>query len=100
MVTYDTSSFKMKLLIIGWTWTKNPVTFDQWSVECVFKITGRGRIGADGLVGLLYSSPPPSFMATPSPERGASLQKQFSSILIQYYLFYQAATLSAIKVVF
>ncbi|XP_076081528.1 protein ERGIC-53-like isoform X1 [Mytilus galloprovincialis] len=33
----------------GWAWTKNPITFDQWSVECVFKVTGRGRIGADGL---------------------------------------------------
>ncbi|KAJ8311485.1 hypothetical protein KUTeg_010840 [Tegillarca granosa] len=33
----------------GWAWAKEPVTFDQWSVEIVFKVTGRGRIGADGL---------------------------------------------------
>ena len=84
MVTYDTSSFKMKLLIIGWTWTKNPVTFDQWSVECVFKITGRGRIGADGLVGLLYSSPPLLYGHTFCSKGGLSvdtIQQYFNTVL-------------------
>ena len=102
MVTYDTSSFKMKLLIIGWAWTKNAVTFDQWSVECVFKVTGRGRIGADGLVGLLYSSPCPHLLydRTFCSKGGLSAGTQFSSILIQYYLFYQVATFSAIKMAF
>lgn len=28
---------------------KQPVTFNWWEVELIFRITGRGRIGADGL---------------------------------------------------
>lgn len=34
---------------IGAIWTKHPVTYDWWEVDLVFRITGRGRIGADGL---------------------------------------------------
>lgn len=33
----------------GAIWTKLPVNFDWWEVDLVFRITGRGRIGADGL---------------------------------------------------
>ncbi|CAL7950199.1 unnamed protein product [Xylocopa violacea] len=33
----------------GAIWGKQPITFDWWEVELVFRITGRGRIGADGL---------------------------------------------------
>ncbi|XP_048750391.2 protein ERGIC-53-like [Ostrea edulis] len=33
----------------GWAWTNQKTNFNQWSVECVFKVTGRGRVGADGL---------------------------------------------------
>ncbi|XP_037956410.1 protein ERGIC-53 [Teleopsis dalmanni] len=33
----------------GAIWTKAPTNFDWWEVEIVFRITGRGRIGADGL---------------------------------------------------
>lgn len=33
----------------GAIWTKNPTNFDWWEVEIVFRVTGRGRIGADGL---------------------------------------------------
>lgn len=33
----------------GAIWVKQPVTFDWWEIELIFRITGRGRIGADGL---------------------------------------------------
>jgi len=33
----------------GYAWTKNKTNFDWWEVELVFRISGRGRIGADGL---------------------------------------------------
>ncbi|XP_065166680.1 protein ERGIC-53 [Atheta coriaria] len=33
----------------GAIWTKNPINFDYWDVDLSFRITGRGRIGADGL---------------------------------------------------
>lgn len=33
----------------GAIWTKSKTNFDWWEVEIVFRVTGRGRIGADGL---------------------------------------------------
>lgn len=33
----------------GGVWTKNLANFEHWSIEVVFKVTGRGRVGADGL---------------------------------------------------
>ncbi|XP_034946790.1 protein ERGIC-53 [Chelonus insularis] len=33
----------------GAIWTKNPINFDWWEVNLVFRVSGRGRIGADGL---------------------------------------------------
>ncbi|XP_049882972.1 protein ERGIC-53 [Pectinophora gossypiella] len=33
----------------GAIWSKQPVNFDWWEVDIMFKVTGRGRIGADGL---------------------------------------------------
>ncbi|CAK1549084.1 unnamed protein product [Leptosia nina] len=33
----------------GAIWSKQPINFDWWEVDVMFKITGRGRIGADGL---------------------------------------------------
>ncbi|XP_066589182.1 protein ERGIC-53 [Prorops nasuta] len=33
----------------GAIWIKQPINFDWWEVDLVFRITGRGRIGADGL---------------------------------------------------
>ncbi|CAG9794289.1 unnamed protein product [Diatraea saccharalis] len=33
----------------GAIWAKNPINFDWWEVDIMFKVTGRGRIGADGL---------------------------------------------------
>ncbi|KAH1006628.1 hypothetical protein HUJ05_007342 [Dendroctonus ponderosae] len=33
----------------GAIWTKNPVPFDYWEVDLLFRVTGRGRVGADGL---------------------------------------------------
>lgn len=33
----------------GAIWSKNPVNFPWWEVELVFRATGTGRLGADGL---------------------------------------------------
>jgi len=33
----------------GNIWTRLPIDFDWWEVELIFRVTGRGRIGADGL---------------------------------------------------
>jgi len=33
----------------GMIWSKEPTNFDWWEVDLTFKVTGRGRIGADGL---------------------------------------------------
>nr|CAH7766481.1 unnamed protein product [Callosobruchus chinensis] len=33
----------------GAIWTKEPLNFDWWEVDIAFRVTGRGRIGADGL---------------------------------------------------
>ncbi|GAB6031904.1 hypothetical protein CHUAL_010298 [Chamberlinius hualienensis] len=41
----------------GFIWTKNTTTFDWWEVEMVFRVTGRGRIGADGLAFWFTSQP-------------------------------------------
>lgn len=32
----------------GSIWTKNKTNFDWWQVEVVFRVNGRGRLGADG----------------------------------------------------
>lgn len=34
----------------GSVWTKSKNTNEFWEVEIYFKVTGRGRIGGDGLV--------------------------------------------------
>lgn len=34
----------------GAIWTKVPIDFDYWEVDIAFRVTGRGRVGADGLV--------------------------------------------------
>ncbi|ERE82903.1 protein ERGIC-53-like protein [Cricetulus griseus] len=33
----------------GSVWTKTKAAFENWEVEVTFRVTGRGRIGADGL---------------------------------------------------
>uniref|UniRef100_A0A8C7H219 Lectin, mannose-binding, 1 n=1 Tax=Oncorhynchus kisutch TaxID=8019 RepID=A0A8C7H219_ONCKI len=33
----------------GSVWTKNTVNFDHWEAEVTFRVSGRGRMGADGL---------------------------------------------------
>ncbi|XP_017348780.1 protein ERGIC-53 isoform X2 [Ictalurus punctatus] len=33
----------------GSVWTKTPVNFEHWEAEVAFRISGRGRTGADGL---------------------------------------------------
>jgi hypothetical protein len=35
---------------LGAIWTKVKTNFEWWEADIVFRITGRGRIGADGLV--------------------------------------------------
>lgn len=39
----------------GAIWTKQRTNFDNWEIEIVFRVSGRGRIGADGLVSNSYS---------------------------------------------
>lgn len=34
----------------GSVWTKSPVSFEHWEAEVAFRVSGRGRMGADGLV--------------------------------------------------
>lgn len=34
---------------LGAIWSKQPITFDWWEIDLVFRISGRSRIGADGL---------------------------------------------------
>lgn len=34
----------------GSVWTKNIVNFEHWEAEVTFRVSGRGRMGADGLV--------------------------------------------------
>ncbi|KAL1501520.1 hypothetical protein ABEB36_006826 [Hypothenemus hampei] len=33
----------------GAIWTRNPLSFDNWEADIAFRISGRGRIGADGM---------------------------------------------------
>ncbi|XP_030624511.1 protein ERGIC-53 [Chanos chanos] len=33
----------------GSVWTKSPVSFEHWEAEVAFRVSGRGRMGADGL---------------------------------------------------
>ncbi|XP_032069436.1 protein ERGIC-53-like isoform X1 [Thamnophis elegans] len=33
----------------GSVWTKNKSIFEYWEIEVTFRVTGRGRVGADGL---------------------------------------------------
>ncbi|XP_030828281.1 protein ERGIC-53-like [Strongylocentrotus purpuratus] len=33
----------------GYIWSKMETSFDWWEIEVIFKVTGRGRVGADGL---------------------------------------------------
>merc|ERR1719411_595767 len=33
----------------GMIWTRSPTNFDSWEADLQFRVTGRGRIGADGL---------------------------------------------------
>ena len=37
-------------ILVGLIWNKIATEFDNWEVELTFKIAGRGRVGADGLV--------------------------------------------------
>lgn len=37
----------------GAVWTKQTVNFQWWEVDIMFRVSGRGRIGADGLVIML-----------------------------------------------
>ena len=34
----------------GAIWTKVKTNFEWWEADIIFRVTGRGRIGADGLV--------------------------------------------------
>jgi len=38
------------LFTTGWMWNKIESTLAEWEAEVTIRISGRGRIGADGLV--------------------------------------------------
>ncbi|CAF1354829.1 unnamed protein product [Adineta steineri] len=33
----------------GWIWSNNPLTADHWLLDIKLRVTGRGRVGADGM---------------------------------------------------
>lgn len=35
---------------LGWIWSKNTMTADNWLLDVKLRVTGRGRVGADGMV--------------------------------------------------
>jgi hypothetical protein len=37
-------------IYIGWIWSKNTMTADNWVLDVKLRVTGRGRVGADGMV--------------------------------------------------
>lgn len=39
----------------GSVWTKSKSIFEYWEIEVTFRVTGRGRVGADGLVGRMVA---------------------------------------------
>lgn len=41
---------KKNSFILGWIWSKNPLTADHWLIDVKLRVTGRGRVGADGMV--------------------------------------------------
>jgi len=41
---------KKNSFVLGWIWSKNPLTADQWLLDVKLRVTGRGRVGADGMV--------------------------------------------------
>ena len=36
-------------------WSKNQYTGDSFEIEVAFKVTGQGRVGADGMVSATHS---------------------------------------------
>jgi hypothetical protein len=41
---------KKNCFVLGWIWSKNPLIADQWLLDVKLRVTGRGRVGADGMV--------------------------------------------------
>jgi hypothetical protein len=41
---------KENFYFIGWIWSKNPLKSDHWVLDVKLRVTGRGRVGADGMV--------------------------------------------------
>lgn len=46
----STCHFTYFVIFLGYVWSKEKNSNPNWEVEVVFRISGRGRIGADGLV--------------------------------------------------
>jgi hypothetical protein len=49
-----TSYFILYFYPVGHIWTKNKYSSESFEIEVALKITGQGRVGADGMVGLRY----------------------------------------------
>jgi len=41
-------------MVSGAVWAKEMNTHEHWEIEVVFRVSGRGRIGADGLVNHMF----------------------------------------------
>jgi mannose-binding lectin 1 len=41
----------------GWIWSKNPLSADRWVLDIKLRVTGRGRVGADGMAVWLTEQP-------------------------------------------
>ncbi|XP_038058214.1 protein ERGIC-53-like isoform X2 [Patiria miniata] len=52
----------------GYIWSKYKVPHDHWEVEFYFKVTGRGRVGADGLAFWYVDNKPAGVESTPGQE--------------------------------
>ncbi len=42
--------FLFYFVFSGWIWSKNTLTADHWLLDVKLRVTGRGRVGADGMV--------------------------------------------------
>jgi len=49
-IYYHQEIIKYCFLLSGYAWTKSTFPHDWWEVEIAIKVTGRGRLGGDGVV--------------------------------------------------
>ncbi|XP_022084593.1 protein ERGIC-53-like [Acanthaster planci] len=62
----------------GYIWSKYKVPYDHWEVEFFFKVTGRGRVGADGLAFWYVDKKPDGVASTPEQQHPPQHPNQIS----------------------